>query len=53
MATWIIGLFVVAAIYFAAKSILKTHKEGGCVGCGDSGKCGGCSCSAKIDLNKK
>lgn len=39
MATWIVGLILVGAVYFAAKHVLKAHKSGGCVGCPESGSC--------------
>ena len=58
MATWIVGLVLVGAVYFAAKHILKTHKSGGCVGCPSSGS-GSCCCHCEthtrhthIDLKK-
>ncbi len=53
MATWIIGLALVAAVYFAAKHVLKVHKQGGCVGCNESGGCHACSGGAGILVEPK
>lgn len=45
MATLIIGIIVLIAIYFAIKHVVKVKKNGGCVGCsGSSDNC--CHCAA-------
>ena len=33
MATWIVALVIISAIYLAAKQVWHTHKRGGCIGC--------------------
>ncbi len=44
-------LFVLAVgAYFAAKAVLKSAKQGGCVGC--SGGCSGCGGACSLDNNK-
>ncbi|MDY6029924.1 MAG: FeoB-associated Cys-rich membrane protein [Acidaminococcaceae bacterium] len=50
MATWVISLLIVAAVYFAARKIIRANKEGGCVGCSGGSCCGGCN---KVTLPKK
>lgn len=53
MATWIIGLVIIAAVYLAAKSILKTKKSGGCVGCSSCSRgCGHCTQLKGINAKK-
>lgn len=57
MATWIVGLVLIGAVFFATKHVLRAHKRGGCVGCPSSGSCC-CHCSTTvkkthIDLSKK
>lgn len=53
MATWIVGLIIIAAVYFAAKSILKTQQSGGCTGCSAcSGGCSHCTQLKDIDVKK-
>ena len=42
MPTLIVGLLVAALLFFAARSVVRQSKSGGCSGC--SGGCGGCSC---------
>ena len=44
MATWIVALVVIGAIYLAAKQVWHTHKRGGCIGC-DMGAKGCCHCT--------
>ncbi len=44
MATWIVALIIVGAVYLAFKQVLKAHKSGGCIGC-DSGGSGCCHCT--------
>lgn len=57
MATWIVGLIVIGAVYLAAKQVLRAHKSGGCIGCDDCGKGGCCHCTEiktpKIDTKHK
>lgn len=53
MATWIVGLIIIAAVYFAAKSVLKTQQSGGCTGCSAcSGGCRHCTQLKDIDVKK-
>lgn len=53
MATWIVGLVIIAAVYFAAKSVLATHKSGGCTGCRScSGGCSHCTQLKGLDAKK-
>lgn len=53
MATWIVGLVIIAAVYFAAKSVLATHKSGGCTGCSScSGSCSHCTQLKGLDAKK-
>ena len=44
MATWIVALVVIGAVYLAAKQVWHTHKRGGCIGC-DACKEGCCRCT--------
>ena len=44
MATWIVALVVIGAVYLAAKQVWHTHKRGGCIGC-DVGEKGCCRCT--------
>ena len=41
MATFIIGLALIALVVLIIRSIIKEKKKGGCIGC--SGSCGHCS----------
>ena len=53
MATLIVGLVIAAAVYLAAKSVIKTKKSGGCVGCSScSGGCGHCTHLKEINVKK-
>ena len=45
MATWIIALLVIGAVYLAAKQVWQTHKRGGCIGC-EAVANGCCHCTA-------
>lgn len=40
MIKYLIMLGLVAAVYFAVKTVYRAHKNGGCVGCDSCG--GGC-----------
>ncbi len=51
MATWIIGLIVICAVYLALKHVLRAQKSGGCIGCDSCGK-GGCSHCTEIKAPK-
>lgn len=54
MATWIIGLILVLAVYFAVRHVLKTKKNGGCVGCSAGGSgCCHCGKNTVIDFKRK
>lgn len=56
MATWIIGLVIIGAVYFAAKYVIKATKNGGCVGCDSGSECGGscphCRHETQLKLKK-
>lgn len=52
MATWIVGLILAAAVYFAARHVLKAGKSGGCAGCG-TGCSDCCSCGRKTVIDFK
>ncbi|WP_373165225.1 FeoB-associated Cys-rich membrane protein [Agathobaculum sp. Marseille-P7918] len=41
MSTLIVGLLVALLVFFAARSVVRQSKTGGCSGCG--GGCAGCS----------
>lgn len=41
MSTLIVGLLVAVLVFFAARSVVRQSKTGGCSGC--SGGCAGCS----------
>ncbi len=53
MATWIVGLVIVGAIFFALKYVLRTAKQGGCTGCGNSEECCHCKMEKKSEINLK
>ena len=40
MLTWIIGFIIFLAIVLAARSVLKSTRNGGCMGCGSCENCG-------------
>lgn len=42
MATYVVGLLLICAVYFAARHVLRVQRRGGCVGCSDG--CSGGSC---------
>ena len=43
MSTLIVGLIVLAIVFFAARSVVRRSKSGGCSGCsGCSGGCASC-----------
>lgn len=48
MINWIIGFIILIAVYFAARSVFKTAKSGGCMGCSSCDHCG-CNCGTKKD----
>lgn len=52
MATWVVALLVIGAVYLAAKHIWHTHKQGGCVGC-DACTKGCCHCTNIKALKKQ
>lgn len=54
MGTYIVGALVLAAVFFAARHVLKVTKSGGCVGCGESSGCkeGCCHCAASAPKSK-
>lgn len=52
MATWIVGLIVLVAVYFAARYVFKVEKSGGCVGCSASSK-GCCHCTELKKISKQ
>lgn len=43
MINWIIGFVILVAVYFAFRSVVKSVKNGGCMGCGSCDHCG-CNC---------
>lgn len=45
METLIVGAIVAAILALAARSVVKSHKKGGCAACGNNcgGGCGHCS----------
>lgn len=47
MPTLIVGLLVAVLLFFAARSVVRQSKSGGCSGC--SGGCGGCSCGCHAE----
>ena len=51
MATWIVALVIISAIYLAAKQVWHTHKRGGCIGCDVCEK--GCCHCAEIKTPKR
>lgn len=54
MATWIVGLIIIACVYLAAKQVIKSHKSGGCIGCGEGGSKSCCShCQHTTTINMK
>lgn len=55
MGTWVVGLIVLAAVYVAARHVIRVQRSGGCVGCGESScpKSGGCCHCTEINLKKK
>ncbi|MCD7975232.1 MAG: FeoB-associated Cys-rich membrane protein [Phascolarctobacterium sp.] len=50
MATWIVGLVIVGAIFFALKYVLRTAKQDGC---GNSEECCHCKMEKKSEINLK
>ncbi|MDO4177569.1 MAG: FeoB-associated Cys-rich membrane protein [Phascolarctobacterium sp.] len=48
MINWVIGFIILLALYFALRSVLKTVKHGGCMGCGTCDHCG-CNCETEKD----
>lgn len=51
MATYIVGIVIIIAIYMAGRHVLKVHKAGGCVGCNEKG-CG-CGCKGCAGVKSK
>ena len=47
METVIVGAIVLAALCLAIRSMIKSHKKGGCSACG--GGCGGSCCHCSDD----
>ena len=50
MLQYIILLVLALGAFFAARAVLKSAKQGGCVGC--SGSCSGCSGACSLENNK-
>lgn len=50
MLQYIILLVLAVGAFFAAKAVLKSAKQGGCVGC--SGSCSGCGGACGLENNK-
>ncbi len=42
LGTIVVGLIVLAMVFFAARSVYRSFRSGGCSSCGDA--CGGCAC---------
>ncbi|MCQ2373292.1 MAG: hypothetical protein MJ050_04370 [Phascolarctobacterium sp.] len=42
MISYLIILAILVVAYFASKTVLKSVKEGGCVGCSGNCSCGDC-----------
>ncbi len=51
MATWIVGLVLIGAVYFASRYVLRASAGGGCAGCGSS--CCHCGMEKKMHAHFK